>query len=138
MLSSNLVWAILPGWDSEVSLLSPGGWGFLEGGGVFSVDTVCGHWAFSQCKPNDNLTWSWHIILRHFCVCEQTTEHRIFHIFPSLPALQGHNPSSAPALPHSPHLEQTPRAEIPQDTLHQQEKLMDPPGSGACDALGAT
>lgn len=66
--------------------------------------------------------------LMHLYLCEQTIKQRIFPISPALPALQGRSPSSATASPHSPHQEQTPRAEIPQDTL-QQEKLMDPPGN---------
>lgn len=35
VLTSNLVWAILPVWDSQAALISPCGWGFLGGGGLF-------------------------------------------------------------------------------------------------------
>lgn len=34
VLTSNLIWAILPVWHSQVALISPCGWGFLGGGGL--------------------------------------------------------------------------------------------------------
>lgn len=35
VLTSNLIWIILPVWHSQVALISPCGWGFLGGEGLF-------------------------------------------------------------------------------------------------------
>lgn len=35
LLTSNVVWAILPAWNSQGTFISPCGWGFLRGGHLF-------------------------------------------------------------------------------------------------------